>query len=272
MADKMSALFDASKCTGCQACSVACKQWNELPAEKTTHTGSYQTHQNFTPKTWSFITFNEVWENNKMEWLFLKKQCMHCADAACEKACNNGAISHTDKGFVVIDKQKCIGCGYCVANCPFNVPCVDPKTNKSTKCTGCPERVSNGLRPACVQACQPEALTFGSRDEIMGMAKKRLDQIKPKHPQAMIYNAPKLEGINFTYILLRDPKYYDLPNDPTVSSAISIWKDIIRPAGQLMNIGAIAGFAAIFAVSKVIGSKHNDHHEHQGGGKADANR
>jgi len=272
MADKMSVLFDASKCTACQACSIACKQWNGLPPEKTTHTRSYQTHQNFTAKTWSFITFNEVWENNKMEWLFLKKQCMHCSDAACERACNNGAISHTDQGFVVIDKKKCIGCGYCVANCPFNVPRVDPQTNKSCKCTGCPDRVSNGLRPACVQTCQPEALMYGSRNEIMATAKKRLEQIKPRYPQAMLYDAPKLGGMNFTSILLRKPDYYQLPNDPTVPASISFWKDIIRPVGQIMNIGAIVGFAGIYAVSKVIGRKHNDHQKQQEGGKSDAHR
>jgi formate dehydrogenase iron-sulfur subunit len=239
MADRMSVLFDASKCTACQACSIACKQWNILPAEETTLTSSYQTHQTFTPKTWTFITFDEVRDHNKMEWLFRKKQCMHCADAACLKACNHDAISHTELGFVVIDHEKCIGCGYCVTNCTFNVPRVDPKTNKAYKCTGCPERVSNGLKPACVQTCQPEALVYGPRDEIMMVAKKRFEQIRPLHPEAVLYDAPKLHGINFTYILLRKPEFYQLPNDPAVPVSVDMWKDLVRPFGGLAIAGAL---------------------------------
>ena len=162
MADRMSVLYDASKCTACQACSVACKQWNTLPGEKLPFYRSLQAHPAFDPSTYTFIAFREVRENNKMEWLFRKEQCMHCADAACQKACPQDAISHTEYGFVVIDHTKCIGCGFCVTNCTFNVPRVNPKTQKSYKCTGCPERVANGMQPACVQTCPADALVFGN--------------------------------------------------------------------------------------------------------------
>ncbi|WP_378956475.1 4Fe-4S dicluster domain-containing protein [Pelosinus sp. sgz500959] len=257
MAERMSVLFDASKCTACQACSIACKQWNSLPAEKTTLTSSYQTHDNLTPKTWTFITFKEVWDQSKMEWLFFKQQCMHCGEAACQKSCNYDAISHTDKGFVVIDHDKCIGCGYCVTNCTFHVPRVDPKTHKAYKCTGCPERVSNGLKPACVQTCQPEALVYGTRDEIMTMAKKRFEQIRSVHPEAVLYDAPKLDGINFTYILLRKPEVYHLPNDPAVPMSVDVWKDLVRPFGGVAIAGAL--LATTVGFIKTRGQKA-DHH------------
>ena len=243
MADRMSVLFDASKCTACQACSVACKQWNTLPAEKTTFTQSYQTHDTFTPKTWTYITFQEERANKKMEWLFRKAQCMHCADAACLKSCNHDAIYHNDLGFVVIDQSKCIGCGYCVTNCTFNVPRVDPKTEKAYKCTGCPERVTNGLKPACVQTCQPEALVYGKRDEIMAMAKSRFAQVKATNSQAVLYDAPNLHGINFTYILLRSPDYYGLPVNPHVPVSVDIWKDMVRPLGGIAVAGVILATA-----------------------------
>jgi formate dehydrogenase iron-sulfur subunit len=257
MAEKMSVLYDATKCTACQACSVACKQWNSLPAEKTKLTGSYQTHQEFTPQTWTFITFHEVFENNKNQWFFRKKQCMHCDDAACQKSCNFGAISHTDQGFVVIDHNKCVGCGYCVTNCTFHVPRVNPATNKAYKCTGCPDRVVNGMAPACVQTCQPEALVFGPRDKILAQAKRRFEQIKPLYPKANLYDAPNLNGINFTYILQREPEFYGLPPNPHVPYSINVWKNFVTPFGAL----AIAGSLFMTAVSYVKTRNYKDHSE-----------
>lgn len=268
--EKMSVLYDSSKCTACQACSVACKQWNTLPAEKTTHTSSYQTHETFTPKTWTFITFKEVRENNKMQWLFRKEQCMHCHEAACQASCNYGAISHTKLGFVVIDHTKCIGCGYCVTNCTFNVPRVDPTTHKAYKCTGCPERVENGLSPACVQTCQPEALVYGKRDEILAKTKIRLEQLKPLYPKANIYDGAKLGGINFTYILLREPVFYGLPAQPSVPVSIYAWKDMIRPFGEFAIGGALLataiGFVKTRGQTKAQDSSHvADKEDHNDG-------
>lgn len=257
MAERMSVLFDAAKCTACQACSIACKQWNGLPAERTTLASGYQTHQDFTPKTWTYIAFKEAWENNRMAWLFRKEQCMHCGQAACEKACNHQAIAHTEQGFVVIDQERCIGCGYCVTNCTFHIPRVDPKTNKAYKCTGCPDRVLNGLKPACVQTCQPEALVYGKRADIMALAHQRFAQVKQTHAQAVLYDAPQLDGVNFTYILLRKPEYYGLPASPAVPVSVEVWKDIVRPFGGLAVAGALLATAVGFIKTRGQGNLHD---------------
>ncbi|MDR3564073.1 MAG: 4Fe-4S dicluster domain-containing protein [Negativicutes bacterium] len=256
MADRMSVLYDASKCTACQACSVACKQWNTLPGEKLPFYRSLQAHPAFDPSTYTFIAFREVRENNKMEWLFRKEQCMHCADAACQKACPQDAISHTEYGFVVINHTKCIGCGFCVTNCTFNVPRVNPKTQKSYKCTGCPERVANGMQPACVQTCQPEALAYGPRDKIIAMARSRFEQIKPVHPQAVLYDAQRLDGINFTYILLRPPEFYGLPADPAVPVSVDLWKKFVRPLGGVAIAGALLATAVGFIKTRGQANPH----------------
>ncbi len=261
MAERMSVLYDASKCTACQACSVACKQWNVLPAEKTTITTSIQGHNDFTPKTWTFIHFQESFENKKMEWLFRKEQCMHCGDAACKKSCNHDAISHTDKGFVVIDHDKCIGCGYCVTNCTFHIPRVDETTKKAYKCTGCPERIANGLKPACVLTCQPEALVYGDRKTIVKMAQDRVKALLPKHPKANVYGATSLDGLNFTYVLLREPAYYGLPANPSVPVSLDLWKDIVRPFGGFAVAGALVATAVGFIMTRGKSnqaSKHDD--------------
>jgi formate dehydrogenase iron-sulfur subunit len=267
MAERMSVLYDASKCTACQACSVACKQWNNLPAEKTSITSSIQGHADFTPKTWTFISFRESFENKKMDWLFRKEQCMHCGDAACKKACNHNAISHTDLGFVVIDKDKCIGCGYCVTNCTFHIPRVDEKTNKAYKCTGCPERVANGLKPACVFTCQPEALVYGDRKTILKMAEARLKMLQPKNPEANIYGATSLAGLNFTYVLLRKPSYYNLPTNPSVPLSVDLWKDVIRPLSGLSVAGAFLATAAGFLMTRGKSEHHDKPDQDKGADK-----
>ncbi|HWJ03947.1 MAG TPA: 4Fe-4S dicluster domain-containing protein [Verrucomicrobiae bacterium] len=193
MAKKM-VLIDTSKCTGCKACSAACKEWNELPAEKTTRIKSYQSMNNFTPTTFTYVTFDEKYENNKMQWLFRKAQCFHCSEPACLKACTSNAISKTESGCVVIDRDKCIGCGYCAENCPFGVPKVDKAVNKAFKCTGCIDRVENGLNPACVNTCQPGALEFGDTDAVLIKAKKRLVEVLKKYPKANLYGEKEMGG------------------------------------------------------------------------------
>lgn len=246
MSKKM-VLVDTSKCTGCKACSAACKEWNELPAVKTSLVKSYQSQKDFGPNTWTFISFDEKFENNKFAFLMRKKQCFHCTDAACLKGCPAGAISKSDYGNVVIDHDICIGCGYCVQNCPFGVPSVDESAHKSYKCTGCINRVENGLNPACVSICQPGALQAGDENEIMAIAKERLAVVKESHPSAILYGESEMGGTNWIYILLDSPTAYGLPVNPQLPASLTAWRDVIRPAG-----GAIIGLAAAAVVVGTI--------------------
>ncbi|MHB8074216.1 4Fe-4S dicluster domain-containing protein [Desulfosporosinus fructosivorans] len=240
-------LVDTSLCTGCKACSVACKEWNELPAEKTKLITSYQTQNAFTTKTWTYMTFIEKYENQKMNWLMRKAQCFHCAEPSCMKACSSNAIIKTDSGYVVFDHDKCIGCGYCVENCPFGVPKVDPVLKKSFKCTGCIDRVENNLLPACVHTCQPGALQFGERDVLLATAKIRLTEVQKTHPKAQLYGENIMGGTTYMYLLLDSPDVYGLPLNPTIPLSLTLWKDVIRPVG-----GAAVGGAAAAVVLGVF--------------------
>jgi formate dehydrogenase iron-sulfur subunit len=118
-------LYDATKCTACRGCQAACKQWNELEAEETKNTGSYENPPDLSPRTWIKMRFNEVENGNGLSWLFTRRACMHCDEAGCVKVCPTKAVFHHEAGFVLIDRDKCTGCGYCVEACPFDVPRLD---------------------------------------------------------------------------------------------------------------------------------------------------
>ncbi len=242
MAQKM-VFVDTSLCTGCKACSVACKTWNDLPAEKNRLVTSYQAQKDYTYNTWTYISFHEKYENGKMNWLMFKHQCYHCAEPSCMKACPSEAIYKTDSGYTIIDQEKCIGCGYCVTNCPWHVPKTNTAINKTFKCTGCIDRVENGIAPSCVSTCQPGALKFGEKDEMLNLAKERLAEVIKTHPKAQLYGDNVMGGTTYLYLILDEPGVYGLPAKPSTPLSLTLWKDIVHPLGGI----AIGGAALVVA-------------------------
>lgn len=261
MATEMAMLHDVSKCTGCRACMVACKQWKNLPAEQTAFGGDFQSHKDLSAKTINLIKMKErVDEKGKFQWDLIKVQCMHCADPACVKGCPEDAITKTASGAVVIDEDKCVGCGYCKINCPFNVPNVDEQTHKSKKCNLCVDRIENGKVPSCAQTCPARAIIFGTKEEMTALAKQRVQDIKGQFPNAQLYGVDPngVGGTNMMYVLTEKPAVYDLPADPKTPTAINVWKDVVRPAGKIFGVAAIIGCAGAYTLSKVIGSKKDN--------------
>jgi formate dehydrogenase iron-sulfur subunit len=127
----LSKLIDTTTCIGCKACEVACQQWNDLEPELTVQFGSYQTLPELQPRFWNLIRFNETEVNGSLAWLMRKDQCMHCADPGCLVACPapNAVVQYAN-GIVDFNQDACIGCGYCIAGCPFNIPKLNQKTSR----------------------------------------------------------------------------------------------------------------------------------------------
>lgn len=240
--------IDTTKCMGCRGCEVACKQWNDLEADIRPYNGSYQTKENFAPQTYTVVNMKELeTDDGGVKFLFGKRQCMHCTEASCMMVCPQKAISRTPEGAVVIDREKCIGCGYCVQNCPFDVPQVDQKTKKASKCTLCADRIAEGLVPACVKVCPPGAIQFGEREELLVKAKARLEEIKALFPNAYLYGEKEVKGAAL-YLVTEKPGVYGLPPEGTqVPWQVKFWKYFARPVGEIaLGATALVALAGLY--------------------------
>jgi len=243
-------LVDTSTCIGCKACEVACQEWNDLPPEQTGDTNSYQTMPATTANFWNLIKFNEHEDEDAgdsgrtFHWLMRKDQCMHCAEPGCLIACPApDAIVQYANGIVDFQQEHCIGCGYCITGCPFDIPKVNPSTKRVYKCTLCVDRVAVGLQPACVKACPTSCLQFGTKEAMLEVAGTRVAQLKENgFPTAAIYDPPGVGGTGVISVLAfgDQPELYGLPKDPAVPAAVRFWKGPLKWLGNAAMFGGIA--------------------------------
>ena len=242
-------LIDTTKCIGCKACQVACMEWNDLRDEIGTCTGHYENPADLTEHSWTLMRFAEH-ENPKgdLEWLIRKDGCMHCADPGCLKACPApGAIVQYSNGIVDFHEENCIGCGYCITGCPFDIPRISKRDHKAYKCTLCSDRVAVGLEPACIKACPTGALVFGTKEDMKQHAAERIEDLKSRgFDQAGLYDPPGVGGTHVMYVLHHadQPQLYnDLPADPHISAMVGMWKGVGKPLGlAAILLTAVAGF------------------------------
>ncbi len=213
-------LYDSTKCIGCRGCQVACKQWNQRKGEPTTNTGSIENPPLLTSKTATRIRFTETDYNDKFQFVFTKLQCMHCEHPACAEACPVSALQKRPDGPVTYDDSRCFGCRYCMTVCPFGIPTFDWDTPIPwiRKCTFCADRVTSGLKPACVTTCPSGALKFGDREELLVEAKARI-AAEPERYVNHIYGEKEVGGTSW---LLLSPIPFEkvglptLPEEPVV--------------------------------------------------------
>ena len=148
--------IDQSRCTGCYTCTVACKDWHDVPAG---------------PVNWRWLVTVENGKYPKVFVAFLSLSCLHCAEPTCISACPADAITkRTQDGIVVVDKESCLGkeaCGLCKEACPYHAPQFgDEQEARVEKCDLCADRWQQGKKPVCVEACPMRALDAGPLDDL----------------------------------------------------------------------------------------------------------
>ena len=241
---------DTTVCIGCKACEVACKQWNQLPADGFEFSAnSYDNTGALTAESWRHVKFVEQFPTadsstppalhrialevlpappaapqppapdsfDVARWLMMSDVCKHCAAAPCQQACPTGSIIHNEFGNVYIQPDICNGCAYCVAACPFGVITRSTISGHARKCTLCYDRQKDGLVPACAKACPTASIQFGPLDELQKRARKRVEELRAKGVPASLYGETPTDTyteLHSFYLLVDKPEVYGLPEKP----------------------------------------------------------
>ena len=193
----VSVLVDAKRCIGCRECETACAIQNGLPVPDTKDKSVFEEIREPTPTQWTVVNRFDT-ETGRV---FVKKQCMHCNQAACSTACLTEAMKKTEEGPVIWREGKCMGCRYCMVSCPFTIPKFEyhSANPKIQKCIFCYERLAEGEAPACVQSCPVDALQFGPRREMVQAARNRVSG-NPRSYVQHIYGEDEVGGTGWLYV------------------------------------------------------------------------
>lgn len=204
-----SMLYDSVKCVGCRACQQACKARSELPYEPDA-TGLYEAPRDLAANTWTII---KLYDGDHQD-SFVKQQCMHCIDPACVSVCPVAALQKTPEGPVVYHGERCIGCRYCMAACPFGIPKSqwDKALPLIQKCDFCADRLAAGGQPACSEACPTGALIHGTRSQMLETAHTRLNADSTYYPH--VYGETEAGGTSMVYISNLRPTDLGFPDLP----------------------------------------------------------
>jgi formate dehydrogenase iron-sulfur subunit len=232
---------DTTVCIGCKACEVACKQWNNLPADGLEWSGnSYDNTQELSATSWRHVKFVEQLQADGIpvspvppgrlaldvvpaaptpgRWLMMSDVCKHCVTAPCQQACPTGSLIHNEFANVYVQADICNGCSYCVAACPFGVLTRSEHDGHSHKCTLCYDRQRDGLVPACAKACPTQSIQFGPIDELRERGRKRVEELRRRGvPGAYLYGdrpTDTYSALNSFYLLADEPAVYGLPDRP----------------------------------------------------------
>ena len=146
---RLAMVIDLRKCIGCHACSVACKSEYNVPL------GVW--------RSWVKQVERGKFPNTQRH--ILPRLCNHCSQPACVEACPTKSAYARDDGVVLVREERCIGCGLCIAACPYDARFLHPVKKIANKCTFCIHRVDKGLVPSCVNTCQANARIFGDLND-----------------------------------------------------------------------------------------------------------
>jgi len=203
-------LVDTTRCIGCRSCEVACGEAHGLDVPDVVNDGALETERTTTTRQRTVVNRYSTDAGT----VFVKQQCMHCWQPACTAACLTNAMYKTHEGPVIWREPKCMGCRYCMVACPFEVPRFeyDSPVPRIEKCTLCWDRLEHGHIPACVKACPVDALMFGSKRDLLEIARVRIYN-HPEHYVHKIYGEHEVGGTGWLYLAAAPFEQLGFPSD-----------------------------------------------------------
>jgi formate dehydrogenase iron-sulfur subunit len=239
---------DTTVCIGCKACEVACKQWNQLPADGFRWSGaSYDNTVALSSTTWRHVAFVEQMEpdDHPPRWLMMSDVCKHCAQAPCQEACPTGSLIYNEFGNVYLQQDICNGCAYCVAACPFGVLDRNRQDGRAHKCTLCYDRQKDEMTPACAKACPTESIQFGPVSVLREKARARVQALHERgETDAYLYGADgsgEYSALHAFFLLKDNPTVYNLPEAPRRPSA-RVRSNYVVSFAVAMGMAAFSAF------------------------------
>ena len=234
-------LVDTTLCTACRGCQVACKQWHDLPAEKTVNRGSYQNPADLSFDTYKLVRMSEGVVDGKLRWLFFPDQCRHCLEPPCQDTAGDPSAIFTNpsSGAVIYTANTSeLDADEIRQSCPYDIP-RQATDGTMAKCDMCSDRVENGMDPACVKVCPTGAMNFGDRKDIMKLAQTHLAAAQKKFPNATLLDP---DDVRVVFLVGFDPNLY---HEYAVASATgygisrqAALHKMLRPfAGMVSHLG-----------------------------------
>ncbi len=231
-----SVLIDTTQCVGCKTCQKTCKIVNGLPQDP------YGNETALSATALTVVDMHNVGTDPKRPMIKpVKVQCMHCSEPACASVCPVGAITKSASGPVVYDPNKCIGCRYCMTACPFGVPKYEwsSASPKIVKCQQSCMADGSRTRPACVEACPAQALTYGKRSDLIALAHDRINK-NPTRYVDHIYGENEVGGTTMLYLsgtpFDKLGFRMDLPTEPLPQLSLNVMEKVPYVLGGVLTL------------------------------------
>jgi Fe-S-cluster-containing dehydrogenase component len=246
-------LFDATRCIGCRKCEAGCNEVNDLPdPAKSFEDLSVLEQRRRTTET-AYTIVNKYEASGSKKPVYRKFQCNHCLEPACASACFVKAFKKQPSGAVTYNPDVCVGCRYCMIACPFNIPAYEygePITPRVMKCHMCHPWISTGKRevPGCVEACPKEALTYGTREGLLEIARQRISK-QPDIYIDHVYGETEMGGTSWLYISHAPFSEIGLREDLGEASAPSLTKGSLAAVPVVVATWPVL-LGGVYAINK----------------------